>query len=558
LIHGDASIAGQGVVYESLQLMRLAGYSTGGTIHIVVNNQVGFTTPPSQGRSTRYCTDIAKTFGCPVFHVNAEDPEGCLFAVKLAVEIRLKFQCDAFIDLNGYRKYGHNEGDEPVFMQPREYQLIRAKKTIREIYAAGVEADASFKETLTTHFERAKGEAPHGAEERYGSGWKEFVQPPASLLFQPFETKISVKIATDVIENYCRIPQGFHLNAKLIKWVEDRREMLKSDKIDWSTAECLGFGSLLAAKTPVRLCGQDSQRGTFSQRHAVWIDQENGQSYKPFSSLEVYNSPLSEFACLAFEYGYSWMTLNGLNLWEAQYGDFTIGAETVIDHYLTTAEQKWARYSSLTLLLPHGYEGQGPEHSSGRIERFLQLSAKENIQVVNPTTPAQYFHLLRRQALRPIKKPLVVFTPKSLLRLPACVSSLKAITEGAFEEVLNDPAPPKNPRRLLLCSGKIYYELAAKKPSDIALVRLEQLYPVHRQKLEETLRGYASCKEIYWVQEEPQNMGAWEFIQPYIQELLPKQMSLHYVGRERSAVTATGSFRQHAQELERIFKEAFA
>jgi 2-oxoglutarate dehydrogenase E1 component len=334
--------------------------------------------------------------------------------------------------------------------------------------------------------------------------------------------------------------------------------MLKTDKIDWSTAEALAFGSLLLEQVPVRLSGQDSQRGTFSQRHAVWIDQENGQAHRPFSQLEVYNSPLSEFACLAFEYGVSWIQLKGLNLLEAQYGDFTIGAETVIDHYLTTAEQKWARYSSLTLLLPHGYEGQGPEHSSGRIERFLQLAAKENIQVANPTTPAQYFHLLRRQALRPIKKPLVVFTPKSLLRLPACVSALSAFTQGRFEEVLQDPTPPKNPKRLLLCSGKIFYELMTQRTADVAIVRLEQLYPIHRQKLEETLRKYAGCPEVCWVQEEPENMGAWEFLSPQLRSLLPSQTTLRYIGRERSAVTATGSFRQHTQELARIFKEAFA
>jgi len=544
LIHGDASIAGQGVVYESLQLMRLPGYTTNGTIHIVVNNQVGFTTPPEQGRSTRYCTDIAKTFGCPVFHVNAEDPESCLFAIKLAVQIRSEFKTDVFIDLNGYRKYGHNEGDEPVYTQPLDYAIIRAKKSIRELYAEklGQVGELSFKETLLKHFERAKGDIQALPEQRYGSEWKPLGTDTV------VETAVSEDKLRQAVENYCRVPPTFHLNTKLQKWLEERKNSLNG-KIDWSTAECLAFGSLLAEKVPIRLAGQDSQRGTFTQRHAVWIDQENGAAHNPFGSLcEVYNSPLSEFACLAFEFGYSWAMLDGLNVWEAQYGDFTIGAETVIDHYLTTAERKWARHSNLVLLLPHGYEGQGPEHSSARIERFLQLAAHDNIQVANPTTPAQYFHLLRRQALRPMKKPLVIFTPKSLLRAPACVSALSSFTTGSFQEVLDDTT---SARRTLLCSGKVYYDLMAKKPADMAVVRIEQLYPLRLDKL----RQYVRCPEIFWVQEEPENMGAWEFLQPHLQEIFGGRVKC--VARERSEVTATGSHKQHVRELDKLMNEVF-
>jgi 2-oxoglutarate dehydrogenase E1 component len=331
--------------------------------------------------------------------------------------------------------------------------------------------------------------------------------------------------------------------------------------IDWGMAECLAFGTLLLQQVPIRLAGQDSCRGTFSQRHAAWIDQENSSLYFPYSHLgsnqarfDVYNSPLSEFACLAFEYGYSWADMKALVIWEAQYGDFAIGAQTVIDHYITTAEQKWARYSSIVLLLPHGYEGQGPEHSSGRIERYLQLAAQNNTQIANPTTPAQYFHLLRRQALRPIKKPLIVFTPKSFLRLPACASSLKELTEGEFQEVMDDPTPIQNPKRVLICSGRIFYDLleerTKRKRSDIAILRIEQLYPLHQKKLEKLLARYKGCADVCWIQDEPQNMGGWEFLHPH----LP---NARYLGRVRNAVTATGSYKQHKQEQDQFINEAF-
>jgi 2-oxoglutarate dehydrogenase E1 component len=575
LIHGDAALAGQGIIYEILQFMKLPGYGTGGTIHIAVNNQIGFTTLPQDGRSTRYCTDIALAFGCPVFHINAEDPESCVFAAKLAVEFRQKFGRDVFLDLNCYRKYGHNEGDEPAFTQPEPYKIIRAKKTIRELYfnqlltegaidqTIAQTLEATFKQTLETAILRGRGDEPHPPASRYGVHWQE--PAPQETLFEVFDSCAKESVLRQAIEGYCRIPTTFHLHPKLQKWVQDRKDSL-TGKIDWGTAECLAFGSLLLQDIAIRLSGQDSERGTFSQRHAVWIDQENGNKYMPYDAIKaaqltVFNSPLSEYAVLGFEYGYTGANPKALVLWEAQYGDFSIGAQIVIDHYISSAEQKWANYSSLVVLLPHGYEGQGPEHSSGRIERFLQLCASNNLQIVNATTPAQYFHVLRRQALRAIKKPLVIFTPKSLLRLPACTSVLSEFLTGSFEEVLGDPMPPQKIERVLICSGKVYYDLVAqreaRKRDGIAIWRIEQLYPIHEKKLSKIISSTAGCKDFRWVQEEPQNMGAWEFIHPHIQALLPKGASLRYVGRERSAVTATGSMRQHKQELDHFMNEAF-
>jgi 2-oxoglutarate dehydrogenase E1 component len=556
LIHGDAALAGQGVVYESLQLMGLLGYTTNGSIHLVVNNQIGFTTLPEEGRSTRYCTDIAKAFGCPVFHVNAEDPESCIFATRMAIEFRQTFKRDVFIDLNCYRKYGHNEGDEPAFTQPEETKVIRTKKPIRDLYFEQLEkegfvqakADEEFHAVLNTALERGKLVEPHAPEERYG---EYHAQPSIETLFETFDSSIGIpelKAVTDVITT---VPEGFHIHPKLGKIVQERKETING-KIDWSMAEALAFGTLLVEGVPVRLSGQDTRRGTFSQRHAVWVDAENSTLFFPLAKLghfEVENSPLSEYACLAFEYGYSWSYREALVLWEAQFGDFDIGAQTVIDHYITTAEQKWSRLSSIVLLLPHGYEGQGPEHSSGRIERFLQLAANHNIQIANATTPAQYFHLLRRQALREIKKPLILFTPKSLLRHPACVSTLAELSSGSFQEIIDDTM--QKPKVVLLCSGKVYYDLIAKRTrKDVAIVRIEQLYPMHQKKLDEIFNKYKGA-EFRWVQEEPENMGAWEFVRAY----LPEKTS--YVGRPRSAVTATGSLRQHKQEFDQFCNEAF-
>jgi len=572
LMHGDAAFAGQGVVYETLQMGKVRGFSTGGTIHVVINNQIGYTTLPSEGRSTRYCTDIAKTFGIPVFHVNAEDPEACLFAARLAVEIRCKFGSDVMIDLNGYRKYGHNEGDEPSYTQPLEYQLIRQKKTIRQIYVEQLQAegaveqkivealDADMKSTLARAFEQGKVEEPVEPVARFGVAWSEFVQPAAEEIFKPVVTKVGENVLREVAAGYTRVPEGFSLHPKLQKWLEERTQQLKG-RIDWGFAECLALGSLVVEGVPVRLAGEDSIRGTFSQRHAGWFDQKDGHLYIPFAHLkegqarfDVYNTILSEYGALSFEFGYSLSHPKALVLWEAQYGDFVIGAQIAIDHYIVAAEQRWQNYSSLVLLLPHDYVGGGPEHSSGRIERFLEMSAGNNIQVIYPTTPAQYFHVLRRQALRALKKPLILFFPKSLLRAPVCTSELQELTGGEFQEFLDDPEPPKQVERLFFCTGKIYYEILSirKEIPDAAVVRIEQIYPLHMEKLQKLFKKYESAKECVWVQEEPENMGAWDFLRPIFQEQCPSSMKLRYVGREKSGVTATGSRKQHRQEQEAI------
>lgn len=560
LIHGDASIAGQGVVYESLQLMNLPSYSVGGTLHLVVNNQIGYTTLPKEGRSTRYCTDIAKTFGCPVFHINAEHPESCLFAAKLAVEIRQKFHCDVFIDLLCYRKYGHNEGDEPSYTQPCQYQRIRAKKSIRQIYYEQLllegKMEQKMAEGLELQFKEMMKRELNKAQEKLAAQNGEKGGPCANP-FEPFRSTVSEKELKSILEIFCTVPEGFHLHPKLQKWIQDRLGSLNGN-IDWGTAECLAFGSLLKEGVPIRLAGQDSQRGTFSHRHMVWIDGETSKPYSPFSIykglLQVVNSPLTEYAGMGFEYGYSWSAIHSLVLWEAQYGDFNNGAEIIIDQYIVSSEQKWNAPSSLTLLLPHGYEGAGPEHSSARIERFLQLSANNNIQVVNPSTPAQYFHLLRRQALRKTRKPLIAFTPKSLLRAAACSSTLEAFTNGQFEELLDDPTPPIKAKRLIFCSGKIFYDLlAARKRSDVALIRIEQLYPLHVERMKQLVGKYKGFTECLWVQEEPENMGAWNFIGPYLQQIVPK---LHYVGRPQNATTATGSNKKHKQEQALLLEQA--
>jgi 2-oxoglutarate dehydrogenase E1 component len=561
LIHGDASIAGQGVIYESLQLMKLPFYSVGGCIHLVVNNQIGYTTTPEEGRSTRYCTDIAKTFGCPVFHVNAEDPEGCLFAAKLSVEIRQKFGIDVFIDLYCYRKYGHNEGDEPSYTQPLYYEVIKSKKSIRQIYFEKLlqegKLEQKLAETLEIGFKETMKKALLAAKEKRAGGMIENASLPR-VFPESTATNVPQERLQSVLDTFCKIPPGFELHPKLQKWLMARQEALSKD-IDWATAEALGFGTLLQEGAPIRLAGQDCQRGTFSQRHMVWIDSKRALPYSPFSSYstscQVINSHLSEFACMGFEYGYSLVATQGLNLWEAQYGDFNNGAEIIIDQYIVSGEQKWNSISNLTLLLPHGYEGAGPEHSSCRLERFLQLCANQNIQVVYPSTPAQYFHLLRRQVHRKMKRPLIVLTPKSLLRSPACVSKLDDFTKGEFHEILDDPNPPQKPKRLIFCTGKIFYELlAARQSADVAILRIEELYPLHIQKLKALLNKYQGFTECVWVQEEPENMGAWRFIGPFLQTLAPK---LCYVGRAESATTGTGSNKKHKQEQALIITQAF-
>jgi 2-oxoglutarate dehydrogenase E1 component len=578
LIHGDASLAGQGVVYETLQMYNLAGYTTGGTIHIVLNNQIGFTTLPHEYRSSSYCTDIAHTFGFPVFHVNAEDPEGCVYATRLALAIRRRFQCDVFIELNCYRKYGHNEGDEPAFTQPIEYNIIRNKKSIREIYRdqliqegvvekkIALQLEEEFKAALHYELEEMKIKKEAPITESLGGIWSPYQKVEEQELVRPIDTRVEEKVLQEIGQQMCKVPAALSIHKKLLKVIEERQKMVAKERsLDWATAEQLAFGSLLWEGVGIRLSGQDSQRGTFTQRHAVWVDQNTGGRYFPLAHLKegqgafsIYNSSLSEYAALGFEWGYSLVNPTALVLWEAQFGDFANGAQIIFDQYMAASAQKWQRYSGLVVLLPHGYEGQGAEHSSARLERFLQLAADANIQVVYPTTPAQYFHLLRRQIVRPVRVPLVVMTPKGLLRHPECVSSLDIVSTGRFQEILDDPLAVYASSRLLLCSGRIYYDLIQERKKrgekKVAVIRIEQLYPLLLDNIMQVLGKYPGAQEYFWVQEEPYNMGAWSYISPHF---LHKGVPLQYVGRPASGPTATGSHAQHEKEYVQLMQKAF-
>lgn len=562
LIHGDASVAGQGVVYETLQLSKLKGYETGGTVHIVVNNQIGFTTAPRDGRSTRYCTDIALAFGAPVFHVNAEDPESCVYAAHLALKIRQKFHVDVFIDLICYRKYGHNEGDEPAFTQPVQYSKIREKKTIRSLYlekliadglmspAVGQAAETEFNDRLQKELDQVKSKPPAAKK------------PPSPPAQEQVTTAVPDEKLKSYAEEFTKVPEGFNIHPKVAKLQVDRRAMLSSNHIDWGMGEHLAYASLLSDGVHIRLSGQDSRRGTFSHRHAIWVDQATGARYYPLSHLatnkalfDVYNSPLSEFAVLGFDFGYSLFYPNALVIWEAQYGDFANGAQVIIDQFIASSEQKWGYRSNITLFLPHGYEGQGPEHSSARLERFLQLSGDNNWTIANCTTPAQLFHILRRQALHKELRPLVLMEPKALLRLPECVSSLKEFSSGEFQSVIPD-GTAKNARRVIFCSGKVYYDLlAARKTSDVALIRVEQLYPFPAEKIKSVVQTYSGVNDYCWAQEEPRNMGAWSYIFPQLNALTPK--AVRYIGRAASSSPATGSHARHKAEAAQFIQDAF-
>jgi 2-oxoglutarate dehydrogenase E1 component len=574
IIHGDAAVAGQGVVYETMQLSHLEGYSTGGTLHIVLNNHIGFTTLPKDLFSTEYCTDIARTFGVPVFHVNAEDPEGCIFAVQLALEIRQKFHSDVFIDLNCYRKYGHNEGDEPAFTQPVVYQKIKEKKSIREIYRdqliqKGV-LEKFLAQELEADFKKALNQALKGIKisQETGEGDSDVANHPE--IFMPIQTGVPLKTLQLLADKLTHVPKDFHLNPKLENLLKDRLSMVQENSkrnVDWGMGETLAYATLLWEGVSVRLTGQDTARGTFSHRHGILVDQANQEIYIPLSHLkegqgkfDLYNSPLSEFAALGFEFGYSMFVGKGLVLWEAQFGDFSNGAQIIIDQYIAAGEQKWGQTSRLTLLLPHGYEGQGPEHSSARIERFLTLAGHENMWITNPTNPSQLFHLMRRQVKHPLAKPLIIFTPKGLLRHPDCVSSIQNFTAGAFQEILDDTLPANKVTRLGFCSGRIYYDLVSErskiKLEDIAFIRLEQLYPLNIEKLKELIQKYSGVKEYLWVQEEPINMGAWGYIHHYLRELLPKELKC--IARERSASPATGFPYVHKKEHAALMNSIFS
>jgi 2-oxoglutarate dehydrogenase E1 component len=582
LIHGDASIAGQGVVYETLQLQKLKGYSTGGTIHIVVNNHIGFTTLSKESRSTSSCTDISRAFSAPVFHVNAEKPESCIYAMNLALDIRQRFHCDVFINLNCYRKYGHNESDEPAYTQPVEYTMIRQKTPIREMYRdhlihSGV-LEKYMAEVLEKEFKAALKSALTGVRSPKGEGDSALLLPPdgsvaaQAFIFKPVKTGVQGKTLKAIAERFCRIPEKFNIHKKLGKIVEKRRAMVSGDikkkTIDWGMAEHLAYGSLLVQGHDVRISGQDSCRGTFSHRHAVWFDQLDARRYVPLKRLkkeqgnfEICNSPLSEFGVLGFEYGYSTVPPKALVIWEAQFGDFANGAQVIIDQYISSAEQKWGKRSHLVMLLPHGYEGQGPEHSSARIERYLQLVGDHNMFVVNPSTPAQLFHLLRRHVLADYEKPLVIFTPKGLLRHPRCLSSVKECVSGHFYEILDDEMPTDEVTRLVLCSGRIYYDLVAERDKrdveNIAIVRIEQLYPLHAEYLKKIISRYTGLVECFWVQEEPSNMGAWSYIAPRLKALISDHVKIRYVGRQQSASPAVGAYSVHQKEYTKLINNVF-
>jgi 2-oxoglutarate dehydrogenase E1 component len=572
LIHGDAAFAGQGIVAETLNMSRLEGYRTGGTLHIVLNNQIGFTTVPADARSTRYATDVAKMLMCPIFHVQGDDPEAVAHVARLALDYRQRFERDVVVEVICYRRYGHSEGDEPYFTQPLMYKKIKDRLPIHELYARrlmdeGVSGDMIQKmtEEVTARLNRAFGKKAPPTASGFGGKWDMFHHDYTPV---KVESGVEGNILIDLAENLTLLPPGFNPHPKIAAMLEKRREaVLKGVGIDWGTSETLAYATLLSEGIPVRLSGQDSRRGAFNHRHSVIYDQNTGEQHVPLSGVarngavfRCYDSMLSEAAVLGFEYGYSVEAPDTLTIWEAQFGDFSNGAQVIIDQFVSGGEAKWERASGLVLFLPHGYEGQGAEHSSARIERYLQLCAEHNILVTLPSTPAQFFHLLRRQILQQFRKPLVIFTPKSLLRHPACVSRMEEFTNGRFHEILADKDDPEQARTLLLCSGKVYYNLLERKVNedrrDIALVRIEQLYPLRIDLLRETLARYQKSAETRWVQEEPRNMGAWCFIRPYLAEILGKEPI--YVGRPEAAAPAVGSHRQHEVEQARVIEEAFA
>jgi len=584
LIHGDAAFMGQGVVPETLNLAGLDGYSTGGTVHMVINNQVGFTTDPRDSRSTRYCTDITRMLKVPVFHVNGEDPEAVIQVARLAMEFRQKFARDVVIDMYCYRRYGHNEADEPRYTQPMMYARIDAKPTVREVYVKHLvashevtqaEAD-KIGEASRARLTKALVEARAGdylhAPDAMGGVWRPYVGGPDEGVPE-VPTGVPREDLLALLDRLTLMPAGFHPNAKALKIIEARRERLsKQGTLFWETAEALAFATLLREGTPIRLSGQDARRGTFSHRHAVLFDGQTGAPYTPLEHIaggaaqgrfQVWDSPLSETGVLGFEYGYSLDSPEALVIWEAQFGDFTNGGQVIIDQFIASAEDKWRRLSGLVLLMPHGYEGQGPEHSSARIERWLQLAAEDNIQVCNPTTPAQIFHLLRRQVLRPWRKPLAVMTPKSLLRNPLATSRLEDLITGEFKRVIPDDetTEPAAVKRVLLTSGKVFYDLQKargdRKRSDVAIVRLEQYYPIGRA-VREALAVYPAGTDLVWVQEEPSNMGAWYFLKAHLGDVLEQRFPLRVVSRAASASPATGSKASHDLEQQMLVDEAFA
>jgi 2-oxoglutarate dehydrogenase E1 component len=578
LIHGDAAFAGEGVIQETLNMSKLSGYAVGGVLHVIVNNQIGFTTSPNEGRSTTYATDVARMLQVPIFHVNGEDPEAVAQVVQLAMDFRAEFQSDVFIDMYGYRRLGHNETDEPTFTQPVLYRKIAERPNVREGYLEHLlelknisreEADKILAEChakLEQQLEAARADKCEILLQQR-SVWRDYIGGPEPEA-EP-DTGVEIKKLATLLHKLTELPTGFHVHPKLARGLEARREMADGKHpLDWSAAEALALATLATAGVRVRLTGQDTGRGTFSQRHAILYDQEDGHSFMPLqhlaseqSPVEIYNSPLCETGALGFEYGYSLDCPKSLVLWEAQFGDFVNAAQVIIDQFITSAEAKWRRLSGLVLLLPHGFEGMGPEHSSARLERFLTLAAEDNIQIVQPTTPAQYFHVLLRQAIRNWRKPLIIFTPKSLLRHPKVVSPSEDCAHGRFQRVLPDDSKSHDIKRILICTGKVFYDLAAyreeHKRNNVAIIRLEQLYPLHAGLLEQALKSYAEHTPALWVQEEPANMGAWRYLHEKFGKRLFNRFPFAPVSRFESASPATGSSHAHKFEQENLVRRAF-
>ncbi|HZS47973.1 MAG TPA: multifunctional oxoglutarate decarboxylase/oxoglutarate dehydrogenase thiamine pyrophosphate-binding subunit/dihydrolipoyllysine-residue succinyltransferase subunit [Blastocatellia bacterium] len=578
LLHGDAAFSGQGVVAETLNFSQLKGYRVGGTIHIIVNNQIGFTTPAEQLRSSLYSTDVAKMIQVPIFHVNADDPEAAYHVMRIALDYRMKFHKDVVIDLIGFRRHGHNEGDEPSYTQPVMYQRIREHPGVRMLYGQKLVKEGVYTQE---EFDALNDERNRRYENAY-LGAKEIVSRRQPITIPPViqEKAETETVETDVDQGTLQtiasavttVPKGFHLNPKVVGLLARRAKMATGEvPVDWAFAEALAFGALLLEGTPVRLTGEDSSRGTFSQRHMVLFDTQTDQPWTPLAEmrsdqarLEIFDSSLSEQGVLGFEYGYSVAAPKTLTLWEAQFGDFVNVAQVIVDQFIAAGEEKWNQKSRLVMLLPHGYEGQGPEHSSARLERFLQLSAEDNMQVVYCSTPAQYFHVLRRQIKQTPSKPLVMMTPKSLLRHPHAVSPIDEFTSGGFNPIIEDSIvkDPSQIERVLICSGKVYYDLDAKrqelKDTGTAIVRLEQFYPFPKNMMERYLKTFTSAKDFRWVQEEAKNMGGWTFVRPRIDEVLPEGYTVRYVGRARSASPATGVYAIHQMEQHQLVNEAFA
>lgn len=580
LIHGDAALAGQGIVYEVLQMSQLDGFKTGGTMHIVINNQVGFTTNYHDARSSTYCTDVAKTVLSPVFHVNGDDVEALVYTAQLAMEFRQTFHHDVFIDVLCYRKYGHNEGDEPRFTQPLLYKIIASHPNPREIYTKQLLAEGSiaadlakemetnFKNLLQEKLDEAKQTEKAKITSFLEGQWKGIKMADADAFDSSPDTSVEKKIFLEIAKKTVTLPADKKFFNKIQKLFDDRAAMITADNYDWAMGELMAYATLMNEGHNVRFSGQDVERGTFSHRHAIVKYEDSEEEYTPLNNIgskgkfEIYNSLLSEYGVLGFEFGYSMSTPSALVIWEAQFGDFFNGAQIIIDQFITSAEAKWRRMNGLVMLLPHGYEGMGPEHSSARMERFLQQCAGNNMQVVNCTTPANQFHVLRRQIKRDFRKPLMCFTPKKLLRYPSCVSSLKDFTTGGFMEVIDDTVSAKSVKKVVFCSGKVYYDLVEAREKanteEIAIVRIEQLYPFPLIQVKAVLDKYKSATEFIWAQEEPENMGAWaHMVRMFMKYSEFENIKLKYVGRAENASPATGFSKSHAEQQQAVLDKIF-